>query len=129
MKIIDADALVDVLTQRCCKNCIKRMEIKNGKQKMVYEIGDAPCLACEVDDIKVELDEAPTIDAEPIRHGHWIECESENGIHFHKCSECGMRDMYQGTFTDWNGRGFSFYYKRQYCPVCGATMDDEVNDV
>lgn len=67
----------------------------------------------------------PIVDAEPIRHGKWIECESENGIHFHKCSECGMRDMYQGTFTDWNGRGFSFYYKRFYCPNCGSRNDGE----
>ena len=81
-------------------------------------------LAYAVEDV---IDEAPIVEAEPVRHGKWIECESENGIHFHKCSECGQRDMYQGTFTDWNGRGFSFYFKRQYCPVCGALMD-EVND-
>ena len=66
MRMIDADALIDVLTQRCCKNCIKRMGIKNGKQRMIYEIGDAPCRACEVDDIKAELDDAPTIEAEPV---------------------------------------------------------------
>ena len=63
MRLIDADALTDELTQRCCKNCVKRMGTKNGKRKMIYEIGDAPCKACEVDDMKVELDEAPTINA------------------------------------------------------------------
>ncbi len=68
MKIIDADALIDELTQRCCKNCVKRMGMKNGKREMVYEIGDAPCLACEVNDMKVELDDAPTIEAEPVVH-------------------------------------------------------------
>ena len=63
MRLIDADALIDVLTQRCCKNCDKRMGTKNGKRRMIYEIGEAPCRACYVDDVKMELDEAPTIDA------------------------------------------------------------------
>lgn len=72
-----------------------------------------------------EIEEQPTIDAEPIRHGKWIECESENGIHFHKCSVCKQRDMYQGSFAEWGARGFSFYFKRQYCPYCGARMDDD----
>jgi hypothetical protein len=72
----------------------------------------------------IVIEDAPTIDAESVRHGKWIECESENGIHIHKCSECGNRDMYKGTFRDWNGREFSFYYKRQYCPNCGAKMDE-----
>ena len=83
MKIIDADALIDELTQRCCKNCVKRMGMKNGKREMVYEIGDAPCLACEVNDIKVELDDAPTIEAEPVRHGKW----NRYKIVYMKCSE------------------------------------------
>lgn len=80
------------------------------------------------DGIYWEIYHAPTIEAEHVRHGKWIKCETENGIHFHKCSECGKRDMYQGTFTDWNDRGFSFYFKRQYCPVCGAKMDDESDE-
>ena len=71
-----------------------------------------------------EIDEAPTIDAEPIRYGHWIECESENGVYFHECSVCKQRDMYQGTFTEWGVKGFSFYFKRRYCPFCGAKMDE-----
>lgn len=63
MRLIDGDALIDVLTQRCCKNCDKRMGTKNGKWRVIYEIGEAPCRACDVDDLKMELDEAPTIDA------------------------------------------------------------------
>lgn len=66
MRLIDADALIDVLTQRCCKNCDKRMGTKNGKRRMIYEIGEAPCRACYVDDVKMELNEAPTIDAERV---------------------------------------------------------------
>lgn len=82
MRLIDADALIDELTQRCCNNCIKRMGTKNGKREMVYEIGDAPCLACEVDDIKVELDDAPTIEAKIVVKG-------KGGVLHLICPLCG----------------------------------------
>lgn len=91
MRLIDADALIDELTQRCCKNCVKRMGIKNGKQRMIYEIGDAPCRACEVDDIKAELDDAPTIEAEPVVH----------------CKDCKHYTLH----CTWNGE------KRYWCEL------------
>lgn len=106
MRLIDADALI---------NHVVKKYRKTEKDYLLFFLVD----------VIFDIDEQPTVEAEPVRHGHWIECESENGIHFHKCSECGKRDMYQGTFTDWNKRGFSFYYKRLYCPVCGAKMDLE----
>ena len=63
MRLIDADALIDDLMERYCKECNKRRGIKNGKYRIIYEIGEAPCRACEVDDVKAELEEAPTADA------------------------------------------------------------------
>ena len=47
------------------------------------------------------VDDMPTVDAEPIRHGHWIVDEDGNI----KCSECGH-----------NGVGDN------YCERCGAKM-------
>ena len=50
-----------------------------------------------------DIDEMPTIDAQPVRHGHWrsinmlMEC----------CSVC------KGVSLD----------KTEYCPNCGAKMD------
>lgn len=66
MRLIDADALIDEALERYCKDCDKRKCVKNGKYRIVYEIGEAPCRACEVDDVKAELEEAPTIDAVPV---------------------------------------------------------------
>lgn len=66
MRLIDADARIDDLMERCCKECDKRKGMKNGKRQFIYEIGEAPCRACEVDDVKAELEEAPTIDAVPV---------------------------------------------------------------
>lgn len=51
--------------------------------------------------------DAPTIEAEPVRHGQWV----DNGIPesvLSKCSECGI--VY----------GSSSF---NYCPNCGAKMD------
>ncbi len=56
---------------------------------------------------------APTVDAEPVRHGHWID---EIGMFL--CSECG--DAW-GTDNEEMVRSFN------YCPNCGAKMD-EVED-
>ena len=47
-----------------------------------------------------------TVDAEPVRHGHWENYLIE-GLRW-KCSECGSR--------------FSSPY--HYCPNCGAKMDE-----
>lgn len=57
MRLIDADALIDDMMERYCKECNKRRGIKNGKYRIIYEIGEAPCRACEVDDVKAELEE------------------------------------------------------------------------
>ena len=75
----------------------------------------------ECDGLKVlaMLDEAPTIDAEPVRHGRWISekcnhkpCRIKNPEKWvtYKCSVCGYS----------NGRKQS-----NYCPNCGAKMDKE----
>lgn len=104
MKIIDADALCDDIIERYCKDCEKRKGIKRGKWRVIYEIGEAPCRACDVDDLKMELDEAPTIEAEPVRHGKWI----SHGSYF-TCSVCGEEQY--GIDTG-----------RYYCQNCGAKM-------
>ena len=66
MKLIDADALVDKALEQCCKDCNRRKGIKRGKWRIVYNIGDAPCRACEIDDFKDTLENAPAIDAVPV---------------------------------------------------------------
>jgi uncharacterized paraquat-inducible protein A len=53
------------------------------------------------------------IKADPVRHGHWIkEFENEDGRNL-RCSECRMV-FYVGKGRDGN-----------YCPNCGARMDEE----
>lgn len=110
-RLIDADALCDDVMERYCKDCEKRKGIKRGKWRVIYEIGEAPCRACDVDDLKMELDEAPTIDAEPIRHGKWIVVAEDfrHQIEWYECSQCRFESS-----TAYN-----------YCPHCGAIMEIE----
>ena len=57
------------------------------------------------------IDKCPTIDAEPVRHGRWIEIRDKyNYCIGQKCSKCGRRVRNCG---------------ENYCPSCGAKMDLE----
>ena len=69
MRMIDADATVQYLRRYRCADCDRRKGMKNGKVRFCYEIGDAPCRACDIGDtIDYFLDEAisPTIEAVPV---------------------------------------------------------------
>lgn len=70
--------------------------------------------------VKAHIDEAPTIDAEPVRHGFWIEHTTWNGafgqIHS-ECSVCGtIYSCKKGSRGD--GKGGKF------CEECGAKMNE-----
>lgn len=66
----------------------------------------------EYGEVILEIDNAPTIEAEPVKHGRWI-----NG----KCSECGydrvITKVYYSDEVVWTA-----LYKDNYCPTCGANM-------
>lgn len=59
----------------------------------------------------IVIEDAPTIEAEPIKHGRWIEI----GHPWYECSECGERTAVVNLNGEvvWN-----------YCPNCGARMDE-----
>ena len=78
MRLIDADVLTEQMKRR---------------KEFVGRASDPVCL----------VEDAPTIEAEPVRHGHWIE-----NFGTYKCSECGEISCCRGN----------------YCPDCGAKMDE-----
>lgn len=55
------------------------------------------------------VENAPTIEAEPVRHGRWIFKGKSNGRSIYQCSECK---------NDISGSA-------AYCKECGAKMDQE----
>ena len=66
----------------------------------------------KANDIYSAIDNAPTADVAPVRHGRWIERKSlhaESGI-IAKCSACQKDVQYLGN-------------PLKFCPNCGAKMD------
>ena len=112
MRLIDADALLDELMERYCKGCEKRKGIKNGKYRIIYDIGDVPCRACSVNDMNDELESAPTIEPER-KKGKWIHHPEIGYGETWLCSECGEK-------TTSSIMGEPRYI---FCPMCGASME------
>lgn len=110
-RYIDADAFIAEKREQYCKECDRRKGKRNGKQTILYEIGEAPCRACGIDDMIDDIEDAPTADVAPVVHGHWETIYNDCGHYgFVKCTACG--DEY-GSLTN------------RYCPNCGAKMDAE----
>ena len=95
MRLIDADSLKTVMCVSVC----------GFVQPQLCTCGCAQALA---------IDNAPTIETEPIRHGHWeikkVWSPAFPPIERPFCSLCG-------------GQG-STSYPYGYCPYCGAKMDE-----
>lgn len=122
MGLIDKDAFLKQGRKWYCENCDRRKGVKNGRKCFVYEIGEAPCRACDVDDVLDDLECFETIDAVPVRHGEWIENTHTNGTttggytiwHDYTCSVCG---------------GIMGRKGDAYCYNCGARMDGGEHDL
>lgn len=81
---------------------------------------DADAIPWDVDGVgfipvigKDEIDEMPTVDAKPVRHGRWI-YPKESLWSLGKCSVCGTISVVATTAN--------------YCPMCGAKMDEDGED-
>lgn len=68
------------------------------------------------------LDQAPTVDAEPVRHGRWV--YDPDGMDFNLgawvCSECKAKNDNLGGLQRINPYHF---VGSRFCPNCGAKMD------
>ena len=70
------------------------------------------------------LEDLPSADVAPVRHGRWIEYgENKDGTHNICCSVCDG-------FLKSKGHANSCYTrnKYRYCPNCGARMDGESDE-
>lgn len=76
---------------------------------------DSFCSWHDFNTVMHALDEAPTVDALPVKHGRWIDNKDSiiGEIIERNCSLCGQRTtgLYDHLFP--------------YCPNCGAKMDVE----
>lgn len=82
MRLIDADALMDAMRDEEFQTFVP------------------------LDEVDSVIDNAPTIEAEPVRHGKWTI--------YKECSECCELALYNANEE---------FVLSKYCPHCGAKMD------
>ena len=92
VRLIDGNALVKTIESVHCKDCNNY----NGVM----------CRACEWMDAMDYIEDAPTVDAQLVKHGEWIVPKNDDEQPY--CSVCNWH-AYGDLFTD-------------YCPGCGAYM-------
>lgn len=59
-ELIDRQAFIEQERRLYCEDCDRRKGKKNGKLTVCYEIGEAPCRACWLDDALGDLEDFPT---------------------------------------------------------------------
>lgn len=119
MRTIDGDALLKSIEQNICDGC--------GKMEHLDF-----CVGCGVFDAYSCIIHASTIEAEPVRHGHWVwdeKTRDENGIDWGvgawrcslcKCKNHNIPENKNEIPLRWAGS--------KYCPNCNAKMDEVIDD-
>ena len=97
-RFIDANNLIEEIREERCYNC------RNFK--------DMKCDYCGTADYIYMIEDMPTADVAPVRHGHWVEKETYIFGIMYDCSLCENRILDTG--HPWH-----------YCPNCGAKMDEK----
>ena len=68
-KYIEREAFLEQKREQYCKDCTRRKGMRNGKYKTLYEIGEAPCRACGIDDMLNNVEDFPAADVRPVPEG------------------------------------------------------------
>lgn len=100
MELIDRKELIDRIVKNYCDGC----DDYNGLR----------CRACPTDDAIQDIEDAPTIDAVPVRHGEWIVHTEVKNIYGGICVECPVCGDH---FVVLN------VSDEKYCRSCGTKMD------
>lgn len=66
------------------------------------------------------VNNTPAEDVAPVIHAHWIETEDLSGDHYAECSNCCLLWWIDGESSQ--------EAEMNYCPRCGAKMDEEIED-
>lgn len=81
---------------------IRRDELLQHLEEEIRTAPNSIALNAVVE-IKGCVNRMPKVDAEPVRHGHWIIG------YYNKCSVCGVLEI----------------FRADYCRYCGAKMNEE----
>lgn len=122
---IDREAFLAAKREQYCKDCERRKGMKNGKVKMLYEIGDAPCRACGINDVLDDVEDFPAADVAPVRHGRWVD-DKGNLVPWDEMNKnCPLDSAYCSVCGEWLTASDEYPAIGNYCPNCGARMDGD----
>lgn len=107
MRLIDADALYEQTAGWEATALHMVEKTMNDEDKTEWRRWSA--ILNERTAFKYDVADAPTIEAEPVRHGRWEDKPHKMMGECPRCSVCGSFDP----------------IKYRYCPNCGAKMDDD----
>lgn len=112
MRLIDADKAIGLLKTRLYETALNNTTVYCDASQLYKECAD--------NRIEVWIDEIPTVEAEPVRHGHWVDDGERYGLDHElamwECDQCGETIWaYLKDPRRWN-----------YCPQCGSKMSEEV---
>ena len=97
-RFIDANNLIEEIREERCYNC------RNFK--------DMKCDYCGTADYIYMIEDMPAADVAPVRHGRWEEASDGDGIVCPFCRTDFCTIIYDTEYFN-------------YCPNCGAKMDEE----
>ena len=105
IRLIDVDALIAYFKEQC------EIASKDGEIESLYTLA---ALKCCIDC----FEHFPTVDAVEVVHAEWVRLDAHKGMEQFKCSVC-RSECYVPTCMN-----EPMY---DYCPNCGAKMDDDGN--
>ena len=114
MRLIDADALekyvncTDEAIEAAAEEIISNEVMRGIAIKIAKDLRET---------VTTDINEQPTIDAEPVVHAHWIETEEK-----YEDERCRYSYWMCSNCNTWLSGRYGLY---RYCPNCGAIMDEE----
>ena len=111
-RYIDADKL---------KESLKELKAEGNNQKYIQGLQDA------IDGYFPQIiDDEPTADVQPVKHGRWIYGENDDGQDGIFCSEC---EHFVPWFYEYYDKSDDLINDNPRCPNCGCKQDLEGGDI
>jgi len=110
MRLIDVDELIEAIEGHDCLASARGLDTEaNAKMEFKKQVLQ-------------DIEEQQTIEAEPVRHGHW---NGWKGWHWtKKCNDYGDPIYKEHTFYLCSECKRRTVIKSAYCPACGCKMDE-----
>lgn len=111
MRLIDANEAIKAILY------VRDNDLHHGYPRSFEQGAIRKALRC--------IEETPAIEAEPVRHGEWIDrYGGKYANHLWECSECKEKALWRFE-VDALGKEIVVQDLSDFCPGCGAKMDGE----